>query len=654
MLYKINNGAVKFAAETILENINFEIRNTEKIAIVGRNGCGKTTLCRLIAGEVELSKRDSDEDIYIACAGKPSVGYLKQVSFPDLELTVEEELNKVYEPVNLQKKLVDTLEKELENDYSPKLLSQYGEAVELYKSMGGYENRQDMDIIFCRFGFALEDKKRTLAEFSGGQLTKIAFVKLLLCRPDIMILDEPTNHLDMKTIEWLEEYLKNYRSAVVIVSHDRMFLDRVCSVVYEIEYKTAIRYPGNYTDFMIQKRQNHDQQAKAYELQQKEIERLNTIVEKFKNKPTKVAMTRSKLKQIEHMDKIEAPKRYDRRSFRGNFKPLEQGGQDVLIMKQLSFGYTTSFGKLSGVIKKGQRLAVIGNNGAGKSTLIKTLVGEILPIFGEFYYGFQISYEYFDQQIALYNSNKTILEDFWDEFPTLTNHEVRSALGAFRFSGEEVDKVQSVLSGGEKIRLALAKMFQRRPNLLLLDEPTNHMDIVGKETLESVLEDYEGTVIFVSHDRYFVRKIADTLLIFEDAGPRFYDGGYDAYLEEQFGATQVLRDATQKGLGTALKHKEIKQEEPPIRQKTISQSKEEAKRLKQSEKLLDEIGKLEDKIRDYNEELDNPEIASDYETLNKLSILLSSTESVLELKLSEWENVNTDLIIESVAVEEKK
>lgn len=363
--------------------------------------------------------------------------------------------------------------------------------------------------MFRQFGFSTDDKYRPLNEFSGGQQTKIAFIKLLLSKPDILLLDEPTNHLDISTIEWLEDYLKNYKKAVVIVSHDRMFLDKIVDVVYEIEYKVTKRYSGNYTKFMETKRVNYEKQKKDYELQQKEIARLETIVEKYKNTPTKVAMTRSKKKMIEHMDKIESPDRFDTRTFHANFKPNRETGKEVLRVTNLSIGYDKVLSTINMVQTRGQRIGIIGGNGIGKSTFLKTLMGMVPALGGTAAFGYQVDVGYFDQQMAQYSSKKNVLDEFWDEYPTLDQTEVRNSLGAFLFTQEKVFKTVDMLSGGEKVRLALCKIFKTKPNLLLLDEPTNHMDIVGKESLESMLLNFSGSVLFVSHDRYFVKQIAD-------------------------------------------------------------------------------------------------------------------------------------------------
>ena len=447
MLYQINNGAVAFADDVILHNINFEIRNTEKIAVVGRNGCGKTTLLKLISGEVELEKRSSDEDIFIAKAGNPQIGYLKQIAFENPDISLEQEIRKVFAPMELRKAQLEAAAKELETDYSEEKVHRYTVMEEQFKEDGGYYFEKEYEVLIRKFGFSEEERKKPLRDFSGGQQTKIAFIKLLLEKPDILLLDEPTNHLDVTTIEWLEGYLKNYPKAVVVVSHDRMFLDHVVDVVYEIEYGTAKRYPGNYTSFVARKKENYEKQMKDYTAQQKEIARLQQMVDRFKNKPTKVSMARSKQKAIEHMDLIEAPDKYDNRTFHAHFQPEKETGNDVLSVNSLAIGYDAPLSVVSFELKKGEKLGILGGNGLGKSTLLKTLVDKIPALSGEFHYGTNVQIGYFDQQMAMYTSNKTVLEDYWDEFPNLTETEIRNSLGAFLFTGDDVFKRVDMLSG---------------------------------------------------------------------------------------------------------------------------------------------------------------------------------------------------------------
>ncbi len=536
MRYQIRHAIVRYGAETILEDVNFDIKDTEKIAVVGRNGCGKTTLLKLIAGEVQMDNLDSDEDCGISMAGTQRIGYLKQISFEDTEITVENEILKVFEPVFACEKRMQELTELMNENHDKSVMGEYAHLQDKMEALGGYTYRKDMETVFQKFGFALEDLQRPMGSFSGGQQTKIAFIKLLLSKPDIMLLDEPTNHLDMPTIEWLEGYLKAYDKAVVIVSHDRMFLDRVIDVTYEIEWGRIKRYPGNYTKFMALKEEAAIKQEKDYEEQQKEIKRLTEWIEQWKNTPTKVAAARSKQKQIEHMVLIEKPRRFDTKAFQGQFTPRITSYTDVLDLRGLQIGYTDVLSRVSFVLKKGERVAIIGENGKGKSTLLKTLVGEIDPLGGSYTFGQGVEWGYFDQQAAVAESmepKKQVIDDLWDMYPTWKEVEIRNALGNFLFSGEEVFKELGQLSGGEKVRLALCKMFMKRPNLLILDEPTNHMDLVGKEALEKMLQNFPGTVLFVSHDRYFIKEIATGVLDFEKERVEFYPYTYEEYLEER-------------------------------------------------------------------------------------------------------------------------
>lgn len=635
MQYKIQNGAVVFGADVILKNINFDIKNTEKIAIVGRNGCGKTTLLKLIAGEVDLHKRDSDEDIFIVKSGNPEIGYLKQMAFEDKTITMEEEVRKAFSKIIAMQKELEEKRRIMESEPTEQNIKVYTALHEHFVYLGGYYFEKEYEIVLKEFGFTNEDKKKRLEEFSGGQQTKIAFVKMLLSKPDILLLDEPTNHLDMRTIEWLEQYLKDYKRAVVIVSHDRMFLDRIVDVVYEIEYKTPKRYVGNYTAFMEQKKLNYEKQLKDYKEQQAEIARLNEIVEKFKNKPTKVAMTRSKLKQIEHMDKIEMPDSFDTKSFHTNLTPLVETGKDVLSVRNLVIGYDTPLATISMEAKKGKKYGIIGGNGIGKSTFLKTLTGKVNSLGGEFSFGPKVEIGYFDQQMAQYSSDKQVLDDYWDEFPTLTQTEVRNELAAFLFTGDDVFKRVNMLSGGEKVRLALCKIFKTRPNVLIFDEPTNHMDIIGKETLEQMLLNYEGTVLFVSHDRYFVKRIADELLALEDGHVEYYAYGYEEYEEKNaIRQAKYLEEMAFTKATSASDNKESKEEKT----KNYNPGKEESKRRRKLEKLEGEIAASEEEIERLKEELARPENATDYTRLQEIQQKIDEQEEKLLLLMEEWEN----------------
>lgn len=628
MRYQIRHALVQYAADTILEDVNFEIRDREKIAVVGRNGCGKTTLLKLIAGDISMSNLDSDEECGIFMAGKQKIGFLKQVSFPDGEATVEEEIKKAFAPVFACEEEMKQVEEKLHQQETQELLFAYSNLQERMDALRGYTWRQDMEIMFQRFGFALEDLKRPIGSFSGGQQTKVAFIKLLLERPDIMLLDEPTNHLDLPTIEWLENYLAQYDRAVVIVSHDRMFLDRVIDVTYEIEYHRIRRYAGNYTAFMKQKEENLVKQEKDYEEQQKEIARLTEWIEKWKNTPTKVAATRSKRMAIEHMVKIEKPRRFDTKTFHAMFSPLRESYTDVLTVKNLKIGYDRELVQVSFQLKKKERLAVLGENGKGKSTLLKTLVDMIPALGGSFVFGPNVEWGYFDQQKAVVDDadpEQTVLENFWEEYPKLLREDVRSALGSFLFSGEEVEKKMGQLSGGEKVRLALCKMFQTRPNLLILDEPTNHMDILGKEALERMLVEFEGTVLFVSHDRYFMKQVATGILEFSENGVHQYNCGYEQYLEEK--KKGVIPGHAPAANKTA---KEPTIEDVFDKKTYYNPGKIKARLIRQLEKYETQLAESEQEASRLKMQLLDPSLASDYEKLMELQGLLDEQEKQQE------------------------
>lgn len=678
MLYQISNGAVAFGDDVILHSIDFEIRNTEKIAIVGRNGCGKTTLLKLISGEVEMEKLDSDESAFIAKAGNPEIGYLKQIAFDDPDVTLEQEVRKCFVKMDERKAELARAAAELEHDYSDEKVARYTAMEEAFKDDGGYYYENEYEVMIRKFGFSDDERKKPIRDFSGGQQTKIAFIKLLLSKPDILLLDEPTNHLDVTTIEWLEGYLKSYPKAVVVVSHDRMFLDNVVDVVYEIEYGTARRYPGNYTNFIARKKENYDKQMKDHIAQQKEIERLQRMVTRFKGKPTKTAMAQSKQKAIDRMVIIEAPDKYDNKTFHANFQPEKETGNDVLYTSELAIGYDHPLSVVSLDLKRGEKLGILGGNGLGKSTFLKTIVGKIPALSGEYRFGTNVQIGYFDQQMAMYTSNKTVLDDFWDEYPNLTETEARNALGAFLFSGDDVFKNVNMLSGGEKVRLALCKILKTRPNVLVLDEPTNHMDIVGKETLESMLKDYKGTLIFVSHDRYFVKKVATQLLVFEDGTTNLYQFGYEQYQEKldreaeesknvyrgnaifggaisQNGSSQtgsdVKRSTSQTGaagnVGESTNANSAAQAGGMAVSSTgkayYNPGKERSKIQKKVKKAEEDLAVKEAKLDELKAELMKPEYQSSYSKLTEIQNEIDSLEEEILIDMEAWEELSSQL-----------
>lgn len=509
MLYQITDGTVSAGGHVILSHVDFEIKGNEKIALVGRNGAGKTTLLKLIAGELSLDRDDRRQGAGVTSSRRLTVGMLKQQAFSDREQTVEEILLAAC-PFR------DTFARER------------------------FEYEQEYDRIFTGFGFARADKHKKIGDFSGGEQTKIALIRLLLEKPDILLLDEPTNHLDIATIQWLEQYLKRYEHAVVLVSHDRFFLDQVAETVVEVSDGKLTRYAGNYSQYREEKQKRIERQRKAWERQQEEADRLNGVIERFRHKPTKASFARAKKKQLERMERVEKPVEDDVHLFTGNIEPLIPGSKWVFEAEHLKIGYDRALLEITLRIRRGQKMGILGPNGAGKSTFLKTVAGLLQPfqekdksVERRCVLGNNITIGYFDQHSAEIQSEKSVAEHFHDLFPSMTEKEVRNILRMYLFPGKLASRRVSDLSGGEKARLVLAELLQSRPNFLVLDEPTNHMDVQAKETLESAFQAYTGTILFVSHDRYFIRQVAQSVLIFEDGGPMYYPFGYEHYLEKK-------------------------------------------------------------------------------------------------------------------------
>ncbi len=622
MQLKIQNGVVELSGEPILRSVNIEINDQSKIAVVGRNGCGKTTLLKLISGEYQLSKLDSDTDTFFAVSGKPKIGFLSQITFDDYSKTLLEEVRSAYSEILELKDKVDKAQQLMEVTKEQEDIKNYTNLLDTFTNLGGFYFEREYENAIKKFGFA-DSKNRPLSEFSGGQQTKIAFLKLLLSKPDILLLDEPTNHLDIEAVEWLEDYLKTYKKAFVVVSHDRMFLDNTVNTVYEIEYGKTYKYNGNYTAFAKQKKVLREQQKKDFLAQQKEKERLESLAERFRYKATKAAMVQSKLKQIERMDDVFEPEGENLKTFHADFEPLDIGVKDVLSVKDLGVGYDYLLSKVNLEVKRGDKIGIIGGNGLGKSTFIKTLMGQVKALSGEYKFGPRVSIGYFDQQMAQYSSSDTVLGDFLREFPNLTEFEARSALGAFVFSGEDVFKTVDMLSGGERVRLALCKIFKRKPNLLLLDEPTNHLDIVGKETLEEILKEFSGTVIFVSHDRYFIKEISTSLLDFKKGEAQLYPFGYEQYLSKSKPLVEV-----------------VSKEDKPKEKKTYTTPlKEKAKREKALKKAEEKIAQLEAEISALEKEQTSEENLSDYIKLAEIGERLEVLQEELEKAYNDWESL---------------
>lgn len=622
MRIEIINGSVEYDGNTVLSEINFSVSDKEKIALVGRNGSGKTSILKCISGEVPLVSGTGDEKFSFSISGAPKIGYLQQVSLND-ELTLRQEILSAYKDVvGLENKLQILLDKMSENQ-SDENVGAYSRAMERFENIGGYLYKKEYLTAVSKFGFSAEDLDKKLSCFSGGQRTKIALMKLLLEKPDVLLLDEPTNHLDIAAVEWLEGYLKNYKNSVVIVSHDRMFLDRIVGVVYEIEYGVTTRYKANYTAFLAQKQQAYDKALKDAKWKSAEIDRLRKIVERFRYKATKAAMAQSKLKEIERLGTVETPRRFDTSTFASSFQPEYESVRDALFVKDLVFGYDKPLGEISLAVERGQKIGVIGSNGTGKSTLLKTITGLIPPLSGDVRFGVKTRVGYFDQTVAATKSELSVLEDFRAEFPELNDGEIRKTLGGFLLSGDDVFKCVKDLSGGEKVRLALSKIFRRRPNFLILDEPTNHMDIIGKETLEKLLMDFSGTVIVVSHDRYLINRVAKSLIVFENGGVRYFDGTFDEYEErEKETAEEVAKEKPEKTKKTGGER--------------YVESKEEARRKHRVEFLEKKITALEEELSRVQAKLDDETVNTDYKKVMAVEEEIKTIEEKLDPLITEW------------------
>lgn len=598
---------------------------------------GKTTLLKALVDNSMLEEGVGTSKFGVYKQGSPVIGYLKQIDFEDDNILMIDEILKVYKDItNLEKKIED-LSLKLQKDTSEKLIENYTEALDKYELLGGYTYKKEIEIALRNFGFNSEDEKKKISEFSGGQRTKIAFLKLLLSKPDILLLDEPTNHLDITAIEWLEGYLRSYSKAVVVVSHDRMFLDRIVNKVYEIEYGTMTLYKGNYKDYEVQKRERYEKQLKDYEYQQAEIKRLTDIANRFRYKPTKAKMALSKLKQIERMVKVEEPNKYDLKTFHNNFN-IKESGKDVLEVKDLEIGYDKVLQKISFSLYRGEKLGIIGENGIGKSTLLKTIAGKIKALGGSFSFGYNVTLGYFDQQLEFKNVENTVYEEFIEEFPELTTTKARTILGSFLFKGEDVEKKIKMLSGGEKARLKLCEIFKKEPNLLLLDEPTNHMDIVGKESLEQILKEYKGTLIFVSHDRYFVEKIANKILEFKPGKVTFFDGTYEEFQEWKEKNKEQEKIDIHNNENNKKENETIFQEKSSKNQYLLN--KENNKRKNKMNKIEKDIEEKEQEIKTIEDEMKKEENATDYVKLAELQDKIQEIETEIEKKMEEWEELN--------------
>lgn len=623
MQINVSNISVEYDGTPVIYQADFVIHENEKIALIGRNGCGKTTLLKVLTGEVEYQKGEDDAPYGIFMSGNPVIGFLKQTSNDDTTKTMFDEIMDAYSNLLKIEKDIQSALDALQTDSCEQNVKRYSRLCEQFEREGGYVYKKEYLTAVKKFGFSNEDMKKRLCEFSGGQRTKIALLKLLLSKPDVLLLDEPTNHLDLEAIEWLENYLCAYKKSCVIVSHDRMFLDKIVNVVYEIEYGETKRYQGNYTSFMAQKQMAYDKALKDSMMRKKEIERLTALVERFRYKANKAAMAQAKLKQIERIGEIGTPSNFDTATFRSNFQPERETVEKAVVLDKLVFGYEKPLGEVNTVIKRGEKVGIIGQNGCGKSTLVKTIVHKLKPLGGSATFGLHAQVGYFDQTSTQSFSTLSVLEDFQNEFPMLSNTEARSALGAFMLTGDDVFKRICDLSGGEKVRLALCKILRKKPNILILDEPTNHMDIIGKETLERLLANYQGTVITVSHDRYFINRVCNRLIVFGGGKVELFDGKYSDYEERK------SADDTEGDFAKVIEQKK--------KEKPVSQSKEEARRAHRMSFLEEKMNALNNQIYSLQDTMQNDKsVYSDYTKIAEIESQISSLKTKLVPLEEEW------------------
>lgn len=616
MYYKISNGSVTLSGNTILEDINFKVSDNEKIGIVGRNGSGKTTLLKAIVGEIDLE--NGYDDLKVESVGDYKVGYVKQNVDNNLNIKMIDYIVAAYSNLIDIEKSMKKLENKMISGYDENIVNKYNDLISKYEYLGGYTYKKEYEVALKKFGFSESDKDKLLSEFSGGQLTKLSLVKLLLSKPDLLILDEPTNHLDINTIEWLEDYLKNYNKSIIIVSHDRMFLDNVCNVIYDIEYGTLKRYNGNYTYFVNKKHEDYLKQERDYDAQQKEIKRLQAIADRFRYKPSKASMAMSKLKQIERMVKIDKPQKENNRTFKTNFSPNQESYRDVLKVKNLSIGYDKELSRVTFNVERKDKLGIIGENGIGKSTLLKTIMGFISPLGGKYTFGDKVNIGYFSQQLDNIDPSKTIYEEIDNAFPSMSPTEIRSLLGAFDFHGDEVFKNISSLSGGEKVRVSLCKILNSRPNVLILDEPTNHLDIINKNTIEKMLKEYNGTIIMVSHDRYLIKNVCTKLLVFNKDEVVLYNYGYDEYLE---------------------KRKVVKESEIIKKENKVSKKEVNINLIKEINKIEKVIDNKEKELAKLNKEFLKEEVYMDISKAKAIQEKIEIITKEIEIKTKEWETL---------------
>lgn len=641
IVLQVNQLTKSFLADEILSGVKLEVQHLDRVALVGRNGAGKSTLLKIIAGQMSYDSGD------IIIPKDIQIGYLEQHAGLNSTLTIWNEMMTIFESLLAQEQLLRSLEQQMadptvyENPTMyAKVMSEYDQLQHTFKDAGGYQYESDIRSVLHGMQFYSEDYDKPISSLSGGQRTRLALAKLLLSKPDLLILDEPTNHLDIETLSWLESYLKGYEGAILIVSHDRYFLDQVVSIVYEVSRHRVTKYPGNYSAYLDEKAKNYERDVKLYERQQDEKAKLEDFIQKNIARASTTKMAQSRRKMLERTEWMESPDG-DEKSASFGFTIERQSGNDVLSVDELTIGYndrTISRGINLRTFRE-DRIALVGPNGVGKSTLLKTIVKDLSPLAGSIRYGTNVQIGYYDQEQAKLSSNKSVLKELWDEWPLMNEKDIRTVLGRFLFSGEDVDKAVSSLSGGEKARLALAKLMMQKANFLILDEPTNHLDLDSKEVLENALIDYPGTLLFVSHDRYFINRIATKVVELSGTGSFEYLGDYDYYVEKK---QELLELAQMK----AASQPQV-QQDLPDKTTTSKIDKEAKKRERQIRRTIED---LESKMQETSaivarleEALCDSAIFTDHEKISMLQAELATAKEQHELLELEWLELNEEL-----------
>ncbi|MCM3359051.1 ABC-F family ATP-binding cassette domain-containing protein [Psychrobacillus sp. MER TA 171] len=630
IVLQVNQVTKSFNGEDILTNVKLEVQDRDRVALVGRNGAGKSTLLKIIAGEMSYDSGD------IIMPKNIRLGYLEQHAGLESKLTIWEEMKSIFSHLIDSEKELRSLEAQMADpavyedpEAYAKVAATYDELQLAFNEAGGYRFESDIRSILHGMQFFPDDYDKPVQALSGGQKTRLALAKMLLSKPDLLILDEPTNHLDIQTLSFLENYLKNYSGAILIVSHDRYFLDQVVNLVYEVSRHNVTRYVGNYSAYLTQKAKNYELDKKKYEKQQEEKAKLEDFVSRNLARASTTKMAQSRRKVIEKTDWMDAPDG-DEKSANFGFTIDRPSGNDVLRLEDVAVGYSnkTVSSNISFSVYKQDRIALVGPNGVGKSTLLKTIMKQLPSAGGHIQYGTNVQFGYYDQEQAALSGNKTVLKELWDEWPLMNEKDVRNVLGRFLFSGDDVQKTVSTLSGGEKARLALAKLMLLKSNTLVLDEPTNHLDLDSKEVLENALLDFPGTIIFVSHDRYFINRIATKVIELSSKEATLFLGDYDYYLEkkeeleELAMESSIAQNTVVQKVNTSTIDKEAKKKERQIR--------------RQIDELEEQISAIDSEIALIEEKLCDPEVFQDHEAVQKLQSELDNLKVKQDTISNEW------------------